>query len=169
MGKHGKPFLSDNGKHSFNMAHTGVMGLIAVASGREVGVDVEKVQRQINNINGLMVRCLRDDEVSRIMERANMEGGGEEKMKMLFLKMWTQKEAFVKCTGEGIARGLQSFRIDDRSGEVNFYEERDAFKQWRVKEIEVDDDHVASLCYSTNGGMSDGEEVNVRLLEWRPA
>jgi len=46
VGEHGKPRLAPATEPAFNLSHSGNVVLIALASGREVGVDVERIARR---------------------------------------------------------------------------------------------------------------------------
>jgi 4'-phosphopantetheinyl transferase len=45
MMPHGKPFLAEYPEIAFNLSHAGDYGLLAVTCGRQVGVDIELIQR----------------------------------------------------------------------------------------------------------------------------
>src|SRR5207245_857335 len=75
-----------------------------VAVGKEVGIDVERV-RSI-------------PEMARIAQRffapAELESWNrmpDEKRPVGFFRCWTRKEAFLKATGEGLGRALDSFAV----------------------------------------------------------
>jgi len=102
---HGRPEILDrpNGVPDlrFNLSHTEGLIACAVTIGREVGVDVEHVQRRLtqdvagrffapSEVNNL--RALPDDEQART-----------------FFDYWTLKEAYIKARGFGLALPLADF------------------------------------------------------------
>lgn len=108
----GKPFVHGV---SFNVAHTSDVAMIAVTKGAPIGIDVELCNRRLTNVSRLARTRLSPGEYRRLIAECD---GDEEEMRRLFLELWTRKEAFVKCTGEGIARDLRSFEIGvDEIGE----------------------------------------------------
>jgi 4'-phosphopantetheinyl transferase len=107
QGPHGKPQLGDQFLSEdirFNLAHSEEMVLLAVAFGRDVGVDVERVRPNV-----------RYREIARRMfaagEYAQLEAfSGDEAMRA-FYRCWTLKEAYVKATGAGLTLALDSFEV----------------------------------------------------------
>ncbi len=101
-GAHGKPSVAGS-ELRFNISHSGALGLIALALA-EVGVDVE------------LPRPRRSDDIARRF----FTPGENERLFALegparadaFFRLWTCKEAFLKCTGEGLSRSLRSYEID---------------------------------------------------------
>jgi 4'-phosphopantetheinyl transferase len=103
----GKPRLIDNGGQptlSFNLSHT--RGLVACAIAREgdIGVDVERLDRAID-----------DREISRRFfsdrEHAWLERQDPAVRPARFVELWTLKEAYLKATGLGLATPLDAFSI----------------------------------------------------------
>lgn len=96
-GAHGKPYLK-NSEQFFSMSHT--KGAIAVAFSQdgEIGVDIEKKSRNINE---------------RMFERALSENECKTaKTSEDFLRLWVKKEAFLKRLGVGITRDLRTISAD---------------------------------------------------------
>ena len=96
-GPHGKPALAggDDGLR-FNLSHSADTALIAVARGREVGVDVELPRRAVDHV-ALARRVLTAEEADRIA--AIEDAGAQERA---FLRAWVRWEAVLKCRGTGI-------------------------------------------------------------------
>jgi 4'-phosphopantetheinyl transferase len=82
----GKPCVP-GARVKFNLSHSGELALCAVASDREVGVDVKRVRAV--------------PEMRRIVER--FFPGEEAGDPAAFFRLWTRREAFVKATGRGLA------------------------------------------------------------------
>ncbi len=107
-GEHGKPSLANAvASVEFNLSHSGDIALLAVARGRAVGVDVEQwddtvehlaiAERFFSPIERTVLRSL-------ALERGAHVAGG-------FFAAWSRKEAYLKATGVGIARGLHHFDV----------------------------------------------------------
>ena len=96
--EHGRPWAPGV---SFNVSHSGAIGLIAVAEGdRRVGVDVEQV-RPDTDFRALAARFFHPDEARAIGDRRDA-----------FFRCWTRKEAVVKALGRGLAHPLDRFVVD---------------------------------------------------------
>ena len=87
----GRPFLREGGVE-FNLSHTSRHVLCAVGEAR-VGVDVEELDRAVSNPVRLSERWFGLAERKLFLQDPTNEQ---------FLRIWTQKEALVKWTGEGL-------------------------------------------------------------------
>lgn len=95
-GEHGKPSIIGHEEIHFNMSHCKRAVVCAVGS-EPVGVDVECIGR---GNDSLIDYTMNDDEVLRIKEAENPNTE--------FIRLWTQKEALLKLTGEGINDDIKS-------------------------------------------------------------
>jgi 4'-phosphopantetheinyl transferase len=106
-GAHGKPALAGGaaaGRLCFNVAHSEGLALIAVARGREVGVDLE---------------CLRPETATEQLATSCFSARELEALRALpqqvrteaFFRCWTRKEAYLKATGTGLSLGLDRFDV----------------------------------------------------------
>lgn len=96
---HGKPILRDAGLF-FSISHSGDKAFV-VLSDHEIGCDVEMI-RDIDAIR-LAQRFFAPEEVSYLTASADIEGE--------FFRIWTLKEAYIKCRGEGLSIPLNSFIV----------------------------------------------------------
>ena len=85
------------------------LALLAVASGRAVGVDVEALDRAADQTL-LAKRWFSADEYA-VIERLPAEQQGS-----AFLHTWVCKEAWLKATGCGLSRSLDSFDVSVEPG-----------------------------------------------------
>ena len=100
LSEHGRPGVG-GGRVSFNVSHSGDIGLIAVADGdRRVGVDVEQVRSE-TDFRALAERFFHPDEARAIGDRRDA-----------FFRCWTRKEAVVKAIGQGLSHPLDTFVVD---------------------------------------------------------
>lgn len=108
-GPAGKPRLetqcAEVAKISFNLTHSGSRALLAVSDGREIGVDLERVRRDIDKLS-----------IARRFffgtEREAIELAPPEHQVDVFFRYWVAKEAVLKAQGVGIRLPLDSFRVD---------------------------------------------------------
>jgi 4'-phosphopantetheinyl transferase len=96
-GAHGKPRLATEPERlGFNLSHSGELALVAVAEGREVGVDVERIKPG-RDLVALAERALNPAEAATVRAAS-----GDERTR-LFHELWTRHEARLKCLGVGLA------------------------------------------------------------------
>lgn len=106
-GERGKPYAPDLPGIDFNLSHARDHVLIAVARGQPLGVDIERIDRNID-IEGLARRfyaTAEADALAALPEAQRAEA---------FVRLWTCKEAVLKALGEGLAFGLDrvAFALD---------------------------------------------------------
>ena len=89
----GKKYFKHHGDVFFNVSHTEGCVAIAIRKGGEIGIDVEAVK---NISEKVQERFYGENEKRRI--RASDDPGREA------TRIWTRKEAYAKCTGEGLNR-----------------------------------------------------------------
>ena len=94
-GPHGKPELA-GGELSFNLSHSGDLALVAVARGRAVGVDVERVEPR-RDVSALAGRALDKTDAETVLALPAAERPGA------FHRAWARREAVAKCAGTGLA------------------------------------------------------------------
>lgn len=115
-GAHGKPALSADLRSSaaveFNLSHSEDIALVAVARARAVGVDVQHWSPHVEHLR-LAERFFspRERDALRALP------GSPDQIAAGFFAAWTRKEAYLKATGDGIARGLQHFDVSLSPGE----------------------------------------------------
>jgi len=97
-GKQGKPLLPDNAGLDFNLAHSGDWGLVAISGAAEVGVDIERIDPQID-YPSLAKRYFTTRELKRLHSMPHW------RQRRGFYRIWTEKEALLKMTGVGFSAG----------------------------------------------------------------
>src|SRR5690242_6794243 len=118
-GEFGKPTLIGSGTARclrFNISHT--RGFVACAIAHEdVGVDVEASDRSTDL--DIAARFFAPEEV-QLLKSVALEHRAR-----IFFRFWTLKEAFIKATGEGLSRPLNSFSFKLDPVQIVFHPERD--------------------------------------------
>lgn len=89
----------------FNLSHSGELALLAITSGRPVGVDLERL-RPVPRAAELAERYFAAAERADLAQVLDGPAGP-----MAFFNCWTRKEAFVKAQGQGLAWPLDSFAV----------------------------------------------------------
>ena len=105
--EYGKPYALVDGLEapvSFNVSHSGSQGLIAVAPGGRLGIDVEeRIGR--DDLDGLASTMF-----SRTEQAELSSAGAEEKLRFFF-DLWTIKEALLKAIGTGLYLNPSSIEV----------------------------------------------------------
>jgi 4'-phosphopantetheinyl transferase len=112
-GERGKPYLADEFVGStlrFNLAHSHEMALYAFTLGREVGIDIEYVQ-PLPDAKEIATRFF------SAYESAEFCSLPESQELQAFYNCWTRKEAYLKATGDGLARPLDQFDVSLAPGD----------------------------------------------------
>jgi 4'-phosphopantetheinyl transferase len=102
LSHYGKPFALENGVRapvSFNISHSGLHGLIAVASAGHIGVDVEE-RRKRPDLAGT-VRTIMSPHETRMLV-----GHPDGETDYHLYRVWTLKEALAKALGLGFSLDL---------------------------------------------------------------
>ncbi len=101
--ENGKPYFSDF-NIKFSLAHSGMYVTAALCDTTDVGVDIECSHIEHERAERLAKRFFNREELNKF-----------EKSPESFLRIWTEKEAYVKLRGETLARVISE---DCRDGHV---------------------------------------------------
>lgn len=154
-GYNGKPELAEKTGLQFNVSHSGRRWYLAVAEGRRLGVDVERVRPDFATFE-IANRFFAPREVADLTtfpaeERANA-----------FFRCWTRKEAFIKAIGAGLGFPLQEFVVSlGESAELRSISGSiDAALEWSMEALIAPEGYCAAL--AVEGPVS---EVQYAILE----
>ena len=130
---HGKPYLAEPAGHDlrFNLSHTRGLALVALAHGREVGVDVEAV-RPGRRAQGIADRWFTQAEADALRAADDPDA--------LFFRLWARKEAYLKATAEGYLGGLG--RFDALAPEL---------PGWEFHDVDAGEGYAAALALAPQG------------------
>ena len=103
--KHGRPELSDFAHLSFNVSHSGAHALIAISDSRRVGIDIERVDPDLDWLELTELVCTTEEWNALIAQPAYLQRDS-------FFRLWTAKEAVMKAFGIGIAEGLRAISVN---------------------------------------------------------
>ena len=101
--QNGKPYLVGETLPFFNLSHSRDRAM-CVLSDRAVGCDVQWMDPKISL--GVADRFFSNAECALIRSEKN-----EEAQRLMFYRLWTLKESFVKMTGEGVLRAFHTFSV----------------------------------------------------------
>jgi 4'-phosphopantetheinyl transferase len=107
----GKPFLSEDMAPRFNISHSGELILVALARRRAIGVDVERMRKDMAQAE-IAKRFFSPRECVALASLA------PERQCDAFFACWTRKEAYLKARGDGLSLPLDAFDVAFMPGEV---------------------------------------------------
>ncbi|MCA1621650.1 MAG: 4'-phosphopantetheinyl transferase superfamily protein [Acidobacteria bacterium] len=156
----GKPALGGaeaGGPLRFNLSHAHETALVAVACGREVGVDVEFVREDCAGLD-IAERFFSGGEV------AALRGLPPGQRTRAFFDCWTRKEAYIKARGEGLSMPLKKFAVSLAPGEpaALLWAEDDPLEvsRWSLAELDPGPGYVGALA-------SEGAQAGHQCWQWQ--
>ena len=122
--KYNRPFLSypKIKNFDFNISHSQNLLVLAINSSR-VGIDVEKIREIDLDIAYNYFHKEESDYLFKCCENKLDK----------FYQIWTLKESFIKATGEGLLRPLDSFYFKIKSDQIDFVDLREDCSVWNFK------------------------------------
>ncbi|MFL7793851.1 MAG: 4'-phosphopantetheinyl transferase superfamily protein [Anaerolineae bacterium] len=157
-GQHGKPSLAagfGGDALRFNLAHSHELALYAFTRGREVGVDLERV-RPLPDAGEIAARFF-----SR-RENAELEGIPDCRKLEAFFTYWTCKEAYIKATGDGLARNLDQVEVSLAPGPARLLSVGGALEEaarWSLLAMNPASGYVAAVAF-------EGHRCQLGLWQW---
>jgi 4'-phosphopantetheinyl transferase len=113
-GLRGKPLLAGRFARSglnFNLAHCEDLAILAVARGRDVGIDLERI-RTIDGAQDIASHFCSP------RENAEFQSLPARDRDLAFFRIWTRKEAWLKAIGDGIGQSLDKVEVSFQSNEA---------------------------------------------------
>jgi len=160
-GEKGKPRLAGDSAVRFNLSNSQNAALIAVAHGREVGVDVEAL-RPIDDAPMLVERFF------ALRERRVFAGLPEAEQLAGFYTAWTRKEAYVKARGDGLSLPTTAFEVALAPGSearlIAFEQEPSEVDRWALVGLEPAPGFLGALAIESRPAPAD----RVELRAWAP-
>ncbi|HNT80437.1 MAG TPA: 4'-phosphopantetheinyl transferase superfamily protein [Bacteroidia bacterium] len=97
----GKPYLRKHSNWHFNVSHSAGLVLIYISSSNPVGCDVEEIKNSFD-YSQIVHRFFSEKEKTRLTETNQHE---------LFFRLWSEKEAFLKCIGSGVWESMNELDL----------------------------------------------------------
>jgi 4'-phosphopantetheinyl transferase len=137
-GAFGKPRLAGS-EMQFNVSHSHGVAMIAMARGREIGCDIERIDPAFADDN-IPERFFSPYEV------AALRAFPAEEQCAAFFRCWTRKEAYIKACGMGVSLALDSFDVTlDRPAALL----RGA-EGWTLQDVDAPLGYAAAVTIATN-------------------
>jgi len=142
-GLKGKPGLTPS-SIKFNLSHSEDMALLALTSGVEIGVDLEKI-RPMNDLDNIARRFFSEQECHDLM---NLTPSSRNHA---FFNCWTRKEAFLKATGDGLSAPLDQFQVtllpNQEARLVHVCQNVDEARTWTIHDLSLLPGFAAAIAY----------------------
>lgn len=138
---YGKPSLElPHTTLNFNISHSHELALFAFSQNRELGVDVEFMNRDIE------YDALAQHTFSR-NEASTVTGLSGDAKRQGFFNCWTRKEAYIKARGMGVSLDLTSFDVSLKASAA-LLESRENPREvarWRFEALNAAEDYAAAI------------------------
>jgi len=154
VGDRGKPHLTNPVPGEpllFNLSHSGEIVVLAIA-GVDVGADVESL-RPVPKAEKLAHRFFSP------AERMTVLSFDDESRDRAFLRIWTQKEAYLKATGLGVGMPLREVEAEPDPNApprlIAVGGDREEAARWQLHDVEI----PGAVCTVASLGSVSGVEV----------
>ena len=124
--ENGKPHVAEVDL-DFNVSHSGEWVVLAFGRDRKVGVDVEKIRREMD-VMSIASRYFTPEEAALIESAEDRHG--------LFFHHWARKEAYIKAIGSALFRELSTFFVPNEDGEKD---------GWFFQRLEAGSNYAAAV------------------------
>ncbi|MGB0386502.1 MAG: 4'-phosphopantetheinyl transferase family protein [Ardenticatenaceae bacterium] len=150
---YGKPSLAEpfakSGLH-FNVTHSHDLAIYGFIWDNELGIDVEyKYRKPTPDFVGISTHFFAPSEQA-VLGRHQ----GEAALREAFYRCWTRKEAYLKASGEGLSRALDSFHVTLTAHEpaklLYVKNEPQEVERWTMMHINVNKEYTAAMCVEGN-------------------
>lgn len=139
----------------FNKTHSGQMAIYAITRGREIGIDLEYIDRGVA-WKEIAERFFSPNEISMLRAVPT------EMQLEAFYSCWTRKEAYLKGRGMGISLALSQFDVPVNSGVsvvLRTGEEGREISCWSLQDIFSGSGYAAALAV-------EGHSCHLKYWQW---
>jgi len=159
----GKPFVQGSKAVHFNLTHSADVILLAVTEEGEIGVDIEQVNREFEwrRVDSVLAQS----EIEWIKEKELTDSSN---VYQRFFQIWTLKEAYIKCTGEGMSRHLKMLNFHVSAEHIQFLDStNDAQKteEYYFESYIYESNFIFSICLQQRHNL---ERFNLNCFQLLP-
>jgi 4'-phosphopantetheinyl transferase len=142
----------------FNVSHSGNLILIAITTGRAVGVDVERIRTDLDP-DSIAAHFFSANECKILASLA------VPLRYQAFFACWTRKEAYLKARGIGLSLPLDQFDVsflpDEEPRLLATRHDPAEVRQWRLRALDLSSDYAAALAAA-------GSTWKLKCWNWNP-
>ena len=136
--QYGKPYLRNYSTVNFNISHSGDF-VVCATDVKPLGIDIEEV-KDLEYVN-IAQNFFTESELSYIFKQSL------DTQLSKFYELWTLKESYVKCRGQGLATQLQSFSIEiDQAENIEVVINNKQVKEYSFKKFEIGLNYKMAIC-----------------------
>jgi len=159
----GKPFIQGSKAVYFNLTHSADVIILAVTEEGEIGIDVERVDHEFEWLR-----------VDSVLDLSEIEWIKENELTdpfsifQRFFQIWTLKEAYIKCTGEGMSRHLKKLNFHVLPEHIQFLDStNDAQKteEYYFESYIYESNFIFSICLQQSHSL---ERFNLDCFQLLP-
>ncbi|WP_242319013.1 4'-phosphopantetheinyl transferase superfamily protein [Bacillus cereus group sp. BfR-BA-01349] len=138
--KYGKKIVG-NYSVSFNISHSGKWVMLALSTNEAIGIDIEKVS---------MINIGENAHFFNEIEQRYLKELPTNEAQYAFYRMWTAKESFFKCIGNGLSQPLNTCIVPLMpSSEPQFIKDLSLYNHHlQVYSFQIDSEYFCSVCTS---------------------
>ncbi len=151
FGTYGKPYLKTFPELFFNISHSGDF-VVAAFGEEEIGIDIQLIKSFKDTMAERFFTLEEQHYIKRNTEKQ------EQNMEKQGILMWACKESYLKYTGEGLHRALNSFSVDLESQcvlDVNTKETLAYLKVLNQEELGISHEYLCVLCKKSPFALDD--------------
>lgn len=134
---YGKPYLKDYPNFNFNISHSGDFVVCAIDN-NPIGVDIEEVK--YIEYEDIAKNFFTTNEFDYITKNDSYSSLSR------FYEIWTLKESFIKCCGQGLAMPLKSFSIEVDKYESIKVVSNNEYKEHIFKMFDIELGYKLAVC-----------------------
>ncbi len=156
----GRPFIVD--PHSavqdltFNISHSDQVVMLGMTRGRQLGIDVEDLRRNVPL--DIAESCFSAIEIEQLRSLPPAV------QQQRFLDFWTLKESYIKARGKGLSLPLEKFGFElSAERQVHAYFDaslNDSPRNWTFWQWRPSEANIAALCVENTPGIA--RQISVR-------
>lgn len=138
--KYGKPYIKEYPQFNFNISHSEDI-VVGASDNQPIGIDIEKVKTI--NYEGIARGFFTESEFNYIIKDSLYD-----KLER-FYKIWTLKESYIKCCGQGLSLPLKSFSIDIDDCDNIKMSINNENKEYKFKSFNIELNYKLAVCSSS--------------------
>jgi len=150
-----KPYLKGHPKFNFNISHSADY-VVCVIDDKPIGIDIEEVKHI--EYKDIASNFFAVSEFNYIVNN-NLNIQLSE-----FYKIWTLKESYVKCCGQGLSIPLKSFSVDvDQYEDIKLNIDNE-YKEYTFKIFDIELGYKMAVCSLNKEISTEIIEINQNIL-----